>query len=135
MTALDTSVAVPSLVGWHEHHEACRRAARGALLPAHALVETFSVLTRLPAPHRLQSDVARSLLTARFGGARLLAAPAALQRSIVELAAASGISGGAIYDALVGLTARHHGEILLTRDRRAAVTYDRLSVKFTYVGP
>lgn len=66
MTALDTSVCVPSLVGWHEHHEPCRLAAAGGLVPGHVLLETYSVLTRLPAPHRLQAQLAGRLLSARF---------------------------------------------------------------------
>ena len=39
-----------------------------------------------------------------------------------------GIAGGAIYDALVGATARAHGLLLLSRDRRAKPTYDLLGV-------
>ncbi len=133
MTALDTSVCVPALVSWHEHHEVCRRAAAGARVPAHVLVESFSVLTRLPAPHRLTGDVARRLLAGRFGSREVLTESAALQRSIVERLARIGVEGGAVYDALVGLTAAQHGEMLLTRDRRAARTYELVGVTFQLV--
>lgn len=129
MTALDTSVAVPALVSWHEHHELCRRAAAGARLPAHVLVETYSVLTRLPAPHRMSGDDVAALLARRFAPGDVLATPAALQRSIVQRAAAAGVEGGSIYDALVGLTARQHGQRLLTRDARAVRVYEILGVE------
>ncbi len=38
--------------------------------------------------------------------------------------AGEGIRGGAVYDALIGATALHHGATLLTMDRRARTTYD-----------
>lgn len=39
-----------------------------------------------------------------------------------------GISGGTVYDALVGATAVEHGLKLVTRDRRALETYRALEV-------
>jgi predicted nucleic acid-binding protein len=45
----------------------------------------------------------------------------------------SAISGGAVYDAIVALTAAHHGRTLLSCDRRAARTYDRLGIDVIYV--
>jgi predicted nucleic acid-binding protein len=135
VTALDTSVCIPSLVSWHEHHEVCRRAAAGARVPAHVLVESFSVLTRLPAPHRLDGDVVRRLLALRFPSSQVLPASSALQRSVVERLARLGVEGGAVYDGLVGLTAAQHHEVLLTRDRRAARTYELVGVRFELVEP
>jgi predicted nucleic acid-binding protein len=44
-----------------------------------------------------------------------------------------GISGGATYDALVALTAAEHELELVTRDRRAEVTYRRLGVRYRLV--
>jgi predicted nucleic acid-binding protein len=133
VTALDTSVCVPALVSWHEHHQACRQAAVGARVPAHVLVESFSVLTRLPAPHRLTGDVARRLLSGRFTSSEVLTESAALQRSIVDRLARLGVEGGAVYDALVGLTAAQHAEVLLTRDRRATRTYELVGATFRLV--
>ncbi|MDQ2678367.1 MAG: type II toxin-antitoxin system VapC family toxin [Actinomycetota bacterium] len=130
MTALDTSVSIPALVSWHEAHDQTRLRAAGAHIPAHGLAETYSVLTRLPSPHRLDAAIAAPLVRGWFPSDRILATPAALQRRLVELLAASGLEGGATYDGLVGLTARHHGHVLLTRDRRAATTYEALDVKF-----
>ena len=50
----DTSVLVPALLSWHPAHEECRAAVvEVAVLPSHVFLETYSVLTRLPAPHRV----------------------------------------------------------------------------------
>ena len=123
-------MSIPALLGWHEHHRACAAAAAGASIPAHALLETYSVMTRLPAPHRVSGDAADRLLGARFRSVDVLVAPSALQRSVVGRLAELGIEGGAAYDALVGLTADHHGETLITRDARAARTYDLLAISY-----
>ncbi len=133
MIALDTSVVVAALVGWHEAHERARQAARGGGIPAHALLESYSVLTRLPAPHRLEPGVASSLLAGWFPSERILMPGSGLVQSIVARLADAGIGGGAAYDALVGLTAAEHGAELRTRDHRAAATYDALSVPYRLV--
>lgn len=46
----------------------------------------------------------------------------------------NGITGGQVYDALVGAAAKHHGIALTTRDRRAADTYRILDVEFEILG-
>ncbi|MFO7572828.1 MAG: PIN domain-containing protein [Gaiellaceae bacterium] len=130
MTAVDTSVAVAALAGWHEAHEQARRTAAGAAIPAHARLETYSVLTRLPPPHRLDSDVVAELVSRWFPPDATLAPSARLTRSIVERCAGLGLAGGAVYDALVGLTAAEAGETLATRDERAARTYELVDVAF-----
>jgi predicted nucleic acid-binding protein len=38
------------------------------------------------------------------------------------------------HDALVGATGRHAGARLLTRDRRAVPTYERLGVEYELIG-
>ena len=130
MTAIDTSVAVAALAGWHAEHHAARRAAGGAAIPAHARIETYSVLTRMPPPHRLASDVAVQLLRRWFPGDRILVPPARLSRTIVERCGEANVVGGAVYDALVALTAAASGHMLITRDERAATTYRLLSIDF-----
>lgn len=133
MNAVDTSVAVAALTSWHEAHEASRRAARSAAIPAHARIETYSVLTRLPSPHRLHAYVATQLLAGWFPPGEVLVPSAKLSRRLVETCLAAGVDGGAVYDALVGLTAAESGRTLITRDERAAVTYERLGVSFEVV--
>jgi hypothetical protein len=44
------------------------------------------------------------------------------------------ISGGATYDALVGMTAREHGLSLISRDIRAVGTYGLVGVNVEVIG-
>ena len=46
----------------------------------------------------------------------------------------SGIAGGAAYDGLIAVTARHYGYTLLTADRRAAPTYAALRAETRRLG-
>ncbi len=87
------------------------------------------MLTRLPPPHRAPADLVAAFLAERFTKAPL-ALPAAAHLRLIERAAATGIAGGSIYDALIGATVLHAGARLLTRDRRAAAVYDRVSVEY-----
>ncbi len=128
MIAIDTSVAVPALLSWHEAHDRARLAAKDAPIPSHALLETYSVLTRLPQP--LSAGDAARLLGLTFTPDRILSPPRRIQRSVVATCAEAGLTGGAVYDAFIGLTAQHHGLTLLTRDRRATRTYLALGVEF-----
>jgi predicted nucleic acid-binding protein len=130
VTAVDTSVVVPGLLSWHEQHERCRDALVGSSIPAHALIESYSVMTRLPSPHRVEGSVARTLLQAWFSPEQVIPASSRLQRHIVQRAEALDLEGGAVYDALIALTAASRDELLLTRDARAARTYEALGVRF-----
>ncbi|HYF27212.1 MAG TPA: type II toxin-antitoxin system VapC family toxin [Baekduia sp.] len=131
---VDTSVAVALAVADHEHHHATVEAVgrRRVGLAGHAAFETFSVLTRLPAPARRGPEVVARLLAASFPATRFLG-PDAASALLAELAGV-GIAGGAVYDALVGAVAREHGLVLATRDRRALDTYRALDVDVEFVG-
>src|SRR5215475_14605 len=51
--AADTSLVIAAFASWHDHHEPDRRVLDRALrLIDICALETYSVLTRLPAPHR-----------------------------------------------------------------------------------
>lgn len=127
MRAADTSVCVPAVLSWHPDHEACRRAAAGAAVPAHALLETYAVLTRLPAPHRVAADVAHQVLAAWFPPSRVLNGRRA-SGEVLSLLAGAGLGGGSTYDALIGLTAVDHGAVLVTKDARSVRTLAALDV-------
>jgi predicted nucleic acid-binding protein len=126
---VDTSVAVALSVADHVHHQATIAALRGRRLglAGHAAFETFSVLTRLPPPARRTPATVARLLAEGFPASRQLSerAAAALQGELSSLA----IAGGAVYDALVGASAREHGLTLATRDRRALETYRALDIR------
>ena len=133
MIAVDTSVVVAGFASWHEGHgPATAVLARGPRVPAHVLVETYSVLTRLPPPHRAPSDIVTTFLARRFRQTPLTPGPGVRLRFLDE-AAELGITGGAVYDALVAATARHAGATLLTRDRRAIAVYEKMGVAYELV--
>jgi predicted nucleic acid-binding protein len=125
---IDTSLAIALLVGDHEHHLATIEAIgdRRLGLAGHAAFETFSVLTRLPAPARRPPDVVARLLAENFPENRFLSPGRAA--ALIEALGKAGIAGGSVYDALVAATAIEHRLRLATRDRRALVTYRALQV-------
>lgn len=126
---LDTSAAVPSLLEDHEYHDAVLAALTGRErgLAGHAAFETFSVMTRLPLPARRSPAGAARILASNFPQTRFLSAEGSA--NLLELLASQGISGGSIYDALVGAAALEHGLPLMTLDRRAVPTYRALGVE------
>lgn len=134
MIAVDTSVVVAAFASWHDGHRGAAAAlARKPEIPAHVLIESFSVLTRLPAPHRSPPEIVETFLNQNFPQAPL-SLPGAALRALIHAAVAARIAGGAIYDALIGETARHAGATLLTRDKRAVLTYERLVVRYELIG-
>lgn len=131
---VDTSVAVALVVADHEHHARTTEALEGRRLglAGHAAYETYSVLTRMPAPVRRTPDAVRRLLAATFPLPAQLS-PDAAATLLGELAEAE-IGGGAVYDGLVGAAAREHAQTLATRDRRALATYRVLDVDVELLG-
>ncbi len=129
----DTSVLVAAVLTWHPAHQVARDALRGsvATIPGHALVELYSVLTRLPAPHRLAPAAAADVVEGLSLDVCVL--PAEQHRGLTTSLGRAGIRGGAVYDALIGATAAHHDLTLLTRDRRARVAYDAVGARYAIV--
>ena len=130
MIAVDSSVAIAAFGDWHELNErAVELLDEGAAIPAHARLETYSVLTGFPPPHRAPAELVVTWLGDRFS--KVLAPPTAReQREMLALLARSGRIGGAVYDALVALTAKRAGVTLVTADRRAATIYELVGVSF-----
>jgi predicted nucleic acid-binding protein len=130
VTVVDTSVVVAAFASWHAQHEAANHAVHGgARLVAHCAVEAFSVLTRLPPPHRVPAHLVRDFLATRFPDS-YVALDADEYRALISHLVELGISGGAAYDALIATTALHAGETLISCDQRAAQTYERLQADF-----
>ena len=126
-------MAVPLLVDRHAFHRTVKawRAGRRLVIPAHALAETYSVLTRLPGDLRLLPGDAARLLDARF--ATVLPLAAATTMRLPSLLAEGGIGGGAVFDALVALAAVEHDATLASRDARARETYERVGATVVMV--
>lgn len=129
----DSSVVVAAFASWNRHHDAAVQALGDARdLVAHAELESYSVLTRLPEPFRAEPGLVARYLREDFPGARLVL-PERERQTLVEKLARLSISGGAIYDATVARTAACHGHRLLSCDRRAAPIYERLGAEVDYL--
>ncbi len=117
----------------HEAHGATLAARRGRRLglAGHAWFETYSVLTRLPGRLRRSPADAIRLLTSNFPASGFLgeAEAADLGPELARL----GISGGAVYDALVGAVARQHRRLLVSGDARARMVYEALGVEIELI--
>lgn len=127
---VDTSIVVAAFSSWHEQHDVARGAIRdGVGVVGHAIAESYSVLTRLPEPHRAPPELVRDFLVAAFTSAPLTLDAEAI-RTLPASLVASGVAGGATFDGLIALTAAAHDATLLSLDRRAAETYRQCGVRF-----
>lgn len=102
---LDTSVLVAAFYGDHEHHERslallAEQEKPGGYTAAHCLAEVYSVLTGMPGKDRVSPHEALLFL----GDVRQRLAMIALEDTeyfaALESAAAIGVAGGSVYDAL-----------------------------------
>lgn len=145
MTFVDTSILVAAFGRWHERHEDARLAVeRADSLPAHALLETYAVLTGMPPPRRAPGRLVLDFLAAHFpndrsaggdhpGSAQRVGCVAPHTGTYQEGLGAiegRGLIGGAVFDGLVAATAKQAGATLLTFDQRAAETYRAVQAPF-----
>jgi len=115
--ALDTNCMIAAVCGWHDHYRAAaaeieRRLVAGEQLTvaAHALTESYSVLTRFPAPHRLAPGDAWQLLRDNFSAPGTVVTLTARQHAaLLARLAHEGVSGGRTYDALIAACAVRAG--------------------------
>lgn len=105
---VDTSAFVAAVCAWHEKHHATVAVLEDLLgggakltIPEHAVLESYAVLTRLPAPHRLRPADAADLLARNAALMPECAAPKGPARKLVASWAANDIAGGRIYDLLI----------------------------------
>lgn len=135
MKAADTSLVVAAFASWHQGHDDARRALDGGLrLIEHCALETYSVLTRLPPPHRAPGDIVRDFLAARFPEPLLRLSASAYREFILSIPDRQ-VVGGAAYDALVAATAIANDAELITCDRRAIPVYERYGVRSHLLAP
>jgi predicted nucleic acid-binding protein len=131
----DSSVVIAAFASWNQHHEAAIEAlAENDVhdLLAHAELESYSVLTRLPEPFRAEPALVAEYLHKDYPGRRMVL-PERERRGLLRRLASLSIAGGAVYDAIAAATAAHHGHSLLSCDRRAASVYSRLEAEVTYL--
>jgi hypothetical protein len=124
---VDSGVVVAGFASWHQAHPAAFDELAGRpQIAAHSFVEAFSVLTRLPAPHRAPAELVSRFLDAAFPEDPLTLEGRWYRRMVTHRLPAAGIFGGATYDALIAETVRVVEGTLITLDRRALTTYDRI---------
>ncbi len=125
--AFDSSVIIAALCAWHDQHAAAHKAVAALLgagsppvIPHHALIEAYAVLTRLPAGYRIAPADAEQLLRRAFHGrARIVASRGNVTWSLLRDAAEKRVAGGAIYDFRIVRAARSAGAThLLTLNAR-----------------
>lgn len=114
--AIDTSIVVAALLEWHESHEPAFVSLSTALddaevvVPASVLFEAYSVMTRLPHPHRLSPRDATTILAESLQGTtRVVGLRSDRVWGVLHALSAEGIAGGAAYDARVLAEARAGG--------------------------
>lgn len=129
MTAVDTSVLIAAFSSWHEyHHVAVRACHEDPLLPTHAYIEAYAVLTRMPGPFRAEASVVAEYLHRRWSH-RLIVPSESIVVGMPLSMRRAGLTGGTTHDALIALTAQEVDTTLISLDRRARRTYASLGIK------
>lgn len=118
---LDTSCIVSLLSAGHALHVTTRQAyaarrgrAEQPVIPVHAMLETFSVLTRSPAPLFVPPGQAREMLVENFSEVAEIPDMTANRcwAALDELSARS-LGGGLLYDAIIAQSCFEAGAKLL----------------------
>ena len=126
ITAIDTSLIVPSLLFWHEKHAAASAALvellesdSAVVVPLHSLVEAYAVMTRLPPPHRLSAKDALDLLEGSFRNRSILIGLEGDEGwDLLQDLSQRNLVGGTSYDSLILASARKAGaQRILTFNR------------------
>ena len=116
----------------HQGHRELSGAADGPI--AHAAIESYSVLTRLPPPHRAHPVIVHAFITARFTEP-FLTLPETGYPELLATIAAGQILGGPAYDALIAFTAVEHQATLMSLDQRATPTYEAVGATVEQLAP
>jgi predicted nucleic acid-binding protein len=136
VTAVDSSVLIAGLLSWHEFHDRAFHAmgklisARLLLIPFPALIESYSVMTRLPSPHRLHPEIAYQLLHDSFSETRAVGLSAGSAWSFLSECVEAGIAGGRVYDAVIASAAiaAQASELLTFNPRDFEAFNDRIAI-------
>ena len=113
----DTSVLVAAMVESHPHHERSlawlRKARAGSIawvVAAHSIAETYAVLTTLPVKPKISAALALRLIRENIvGSAEIVALSTQEYLAAATHLAETGILGGAVYNALLALSAEKAG--------------------------
>ena len=136
LVAVDATVIVAALVAWHERHEPAAAALEAALarkslvIPAPVLTESYSLMTRLPAQHRLTHADAFHLLRSSFATARTAAPRTRDTWAMLRRFSVTPVGGSDVHDALLLEVVRDAGaKVLLTFRRKELETLGATGVE------
>lgn len=112
----DSSCMIAAACSWHEFHERAigemrRRLERSETMitAGPTLVETYSVLTRLPSPQRLLPAIAWQIIEQTYiQQAEIVALTAAQYSILLSQMAQAGGTGGQVYDTVILSCATHN---------------------------
>jgi len=124
----DSSVLIPALQVGHPNHEEARKvlSRRQLRITGHVELETFAAMSSAAYKPRTSPSAAATAI-AQLDSSPLTLSPQGYL-DLIEKAGKGRLMGGAIYDALIAITAAQHGARLISRDKRAAATYKALGV-------
>ncbi len=80
----------------------------------------------------MASETVRDALDQNFPDSWLVL-DADAHRACLDRAVDAGLSGGALYDALIAATAAEHGATLISADRRASPAYETMGARVEYL--
>lgn len=135
---IDTNCMIALIATWHDGHAAAvsewrRRTEKGEqpVLAVPCWSEAYSVLTRLPPPHRLHPAVVWKAVQANWGVCPTVALTAREWLQTLEACAQADIAGGRVYDELIAACALKAGvEVLVTCNPRHFLRHsDRLEIR------
>ena len=123
--AVDTNVIVAAYAWWDDRQDAAVRAInrfadeKTLIVPLHALMESYSVLTRLPRRFRVTPTEAFRALHITFENVPVAGLSSGDFWPLLGTFVSRGISGGRIYDAAIAHVALEAGvEAILTFNAR-----------------
>jgi predicted nucleic acid-binding protein len=120
----DTSVLIPAFVEDHKDHDRCLAVyapsnKRFACCAAHSLAEVYAGVTRLPGAFRASPEQAILFLTDIEEHLTIVSLDSAEALTTIRQAAANGIMGATIYDALLAACAiKAKAETIYTDNER-----------------
>ena len=125
---LDTSVLIPVFYGDHTHHaaslEVFAQCDKDGCCGAHSLAEVYAALTRMPGKHRISGEQTMLFIADIRERLSVIALDGDEYTDLLEKAAAAGIVGGAIYDAvLVACALKSGAESIYTWNVRHFVRF------------
>lgn len=137
MIAPDTSVLIAGFLPDHPFcgvaEVALTEVREDGRLLAHTMAETYAVLSGSAEGFRVEPGVVVAYLDEFLADAAPIQPRPNAHREALELLSDKGRRGASVYDALIALTARDAGAVLISLDRRARPIYELCGVEARFL--